>query len=121
MFTDKVETMPKTSDAPNYEPDDTDEADRGVDPNISTEAVDADSSDSASTVELNVSNTPPAQIHMRSITHATAAKLSSVDTSEQNENVDNSSNVPRKKSKPSATPDIVPTETEDVIPDKRKK
>ena len=57
----------------------------------------------------------------RSITRATAAKLSSVDTSELNENVNNSSNVPRNKSEPSVTADIVPTETEDVVPDKRKK
>ena len=98
MFTDKIETMPKTLDAPNYEPDDSDKDDRAVDPNISPEAVDADSSDSVSTVELNVSKTPPAHICTRSITRATAAKLSSIDTSEQNENVDYSSNVPSKKS-----------------------
>ena len=121
MFTDKLETTPKTSDAPDYEPDGSDEADTTVDPNISTEAVDADSSDSASTVELNVSKTPLARICTRSITHATAAKLSSIDTSEKTCNVDNSSNVANNKSKPSATTGIVPTETEDVVPDKRKK
>ena len=62
MFTDKVETMPKTLDAPKFEPDESNEDDRVVDPNISTKALDPDSSDSASTVELNVSKTPPARI-----------------------------------------------------------
>ena len=121
MFTDKVETTPKNLDAPKFEPDESDEDDTVVDPNISTKALDPDSSDSVSTVELNVSKTPPAWIQTRSITCATAAKLSSVDTSELNENVKNNSNVPRNKSEPSAIADIVPTETEDVVPDKRKK